>query len=1138
AITVLEDDLPELRISGPATVAERDGIVSMTFVVSLSGDLDSSDSGGLAVDVEFSGGGTFLSAPAQRTLNIRQNDGTATTVVTFNGNNNDDFDADLTATIINVDAGKYLAADASHSVRITDDDVPQLTITATPPAATEGAADAVFTVRASIAPKSPLVVEVDVSETAAPAGELSRDFISSSNEGAGRVTLDFGGGTTATYTVEIAADNVDESDGAITARISRVGNGDYTVGSPSSATVSVEDDDPPQMSVCQTTDGATCVASPVNVPEGETSGNELVFLITATSAPDSDTAISLNVSIPDKPASVFDNQIITGGPGVGSVSVTMPRNETTATLTYTTVPNDDSGGHRTVVARLDPVAQANVKTRGYSVAPSPDNSASIRIMEDDAAEVTVCEANEAGNDCLVSTPRSGSSVRSAVASMPSEGQTLSFLVKMTYALEEDINVQVRIAETGNVLSGAGDRTIPIRSGEVVSGVFTVVTVDDSSDEDSSMVTVSVVEVAPASSGVPAPDMVVVSSAPPIEFMVLDNDEPPLISFTREIYEGNEDDREVLFTVELLSVSPNSAGRKVSSEKEITFAYSTGDDLEADADVRADGGPEGTLTIDYVSVMERTLTIPANTRRITFTITTIDDEMEGEDETFIVSLLDSPAPVNAVVNVPPGLNLTGVKTAKGRILDTILVDEANKIILPRLAMTIADETATAIGDRIRTAFGGGGGDDGVTMRGSDWRQFIASQAAGNDEHAEAPELNLSDFAFAIAADTADRSGGWRDFGGGFLKDLSVWGRGYYRTLEVGEETDIEFDGGITGGMVGVDTMLKPNLLAGVSGNMFLSDLDFSSTSPSRTRTGTHETIAWSVHPYIGWNPTPRTTLWGTIGYGMGGIEVREDGRRSDSDTYFRERDIMLMTFGGGGSGELFNRRVGRGRVSVDAVGDMVFARIIEDGEEGLDAGGGRVRLGLEMAATRPVWRGNVGGSIEMAYRGDFGDVLRGSGFEVAGGLKVGVPSIGLRIDGEARALVSHTDSVKERGFTGDITWSPGGGAQGPFVSFNPQWGATNDKRDALWDQGADGLTADFGGGLRYELEFGYGAPLMYEMGDVKVFAGGLIEEGATVSRSGGLDIEMESGISAGYEAVDEVSAPQVEHRAYIKFIREF
>ena len=211
-----------------------------------------------------------------------------------------------------------------------------------------------------------------------------------------------------------------------------------------------------------------------------------------------------------------------------------------------------------------------------------------------------------------------------------------------------------------------------------------------------------------------------------------------------------------------------------------------------------------------------------------------------------------SPTNALLTAPPGLELGLIREATGRIIDTIVVEEANRVILPRIAMAIADETATSIGDRIRTAFGGGG-SDGVTVRGSDWRQFIASQAAGSGEHAEAPELNLADFAFAIAADTAGRSGGWRDFGGGFLKDLSVWGRGYYRTMEAGE--DIEFDGGITGGMVGVDAMIKPNLLAGVSGNLFFSDLDFSSRD-SNPRTGTHETTAWSVHPYIGWNPTPR------------------------------------------------------------------------------------------------------------------------------------------------------------------------------------------------------------------------------------------------------------------------------------------
>ena len=161
-----------------------------------------------------------------------------------------------------------------------------------------------------------------------------------------------------------------------------------------------------------------------------------MFLITATSAPDSDTAVSLNVSIPDKPASVLDSAVVSEA--VGSVSVTMLRNQTTALLTYTTVHNDDSGGHRTVEATFDPVAQADVKTRGYSVAPSPDDSASIRIMEDDAALITVCEANPAGTDCL-SASASPRSVRSAITSMPNEGMTLRFVLKMTYALEEDVN---------------------------------------------------------------------------------------------------------------------------------------------------------------------------------------------------------------------------------------------------------------------------------------------------------------------------------------------------------------------------------------------------------------------------------------------------------------------------------------------------------------------------------------------------------------------------------------------------------------------------------------------------------------------------------------------------------------------------
>ena len=306
-----------------------------------------------------------------------------------------------------------------------------------------------------------------------------------------------------------------------------------------------------------------------------------------------------------------------------------------------------------------------------------------------------------------------------------------------------------------------------------------------------------------------------------------------------------------------------------------------------------------------------------------------------------------------------------------------------------------------------------------------------------------------------------------------------------------------------------------------------------------RSGTHETTAWSVHPYVGYKPSPRTLLWATGGYGMGGVDVEENmDSVCTADHCRRERDIMLITGAAGGSGMLFDRRVGRGRVSLDAVGDFAFARIIEDGADGLDADGGTVRLGLEMKASRPVWMGNLGGSFEMAYRGDFGDAVRGSGFEVAGGIKVGVPSIGLNIDAEARALLGHSDDVKERGVTGDIRWSPGGTEKGPFLSFRPYWGATNDKRDTLWEQGVSEIYSDGSRELRYEVEAGYGLPLMREIGLMKMFIRTDINGGETTARSGGVDVEMTNGMNIGYETVDGLGSTETEHKGYIKLNKEF
>ena len=305
---VNEDDLPELRITGPTTVQEDEGTIA--FTVTLTGELDESDSSGLQVAVDFAGGGTFFSsAPARETVTITRFNTTRIINITVPANDVDNIDADLTATIVDAFVNpdptdrEYAIPQASHTVRIEDNDTPVLAITAVSSPVTEGAADAVFTVNANIAPKSNLNVALTVAESAVTdatfVGDELADFVDGANEGNQVFTFP-GGETTATYTVAIVNDTLDEPTGDVTVTLAANdpnGGQEYTVGTPNDATVRVSDDDRAQLSICQTTDGTTCVAAPVDVQEGDTSGNNLVFLVTATSQPGTDITVDLAIDI-------------------------------------------------------------------------------------------------------------------------------------------------------------------------------------------------------------------------------------------------------------------------------------------------------------------------------------------------------------------------------------------------------------------------------------------------------------------------------------------------------------------------------------------------------------------------------------------------------------------------------------------------------------------------------------------------------------------------------------------------------------------------------------------------------------------------------------------------------------------------
>ena len=141
---------------------------------------------------------------------------------------------------------------------------------------TEGG-DAVFTVSASPAPTASLTVSLTVAD------DGTSDFLAQSDEGTRTVTI-AGGQTSATLTLDTQDDSTDEPDGSVTATVT--GGTGYTVGKPSTGTVTVsDDDDPPPATPVVGIAGGNAV----------TEGGSATFTLTASPTPTA--TITVNVAV-------------------------------------------------------------------------------------------------------------------------------------------------------------------------------------------------------------------------------------------------------------------------------------------------------------------------------------------------------------------------------------------------------------------------------------------------------------------------------------------------------------------------------------------------------------------------------------------------------------------------------------------------------------------------------------------------------------------------------------------------------------------------------------------------------------------------------------------------------------------------
>ena len=234
---------PQVTIAADGDVTEGEA-VSFTVTAMPAPAMD------LMVNVTVTETGATLadSVPQQVKVTIAAGETTETLQVETVDDTTDEPDSTVTATV-DAGAGYTVGSPNSAGVTVVDNDsastptptlppatpdLPHVTITAGPSPVTEGQ-PATFTVTANPAPAADVPVSVTVTATGGDHGVTS---------GARNLTIPAAAGqptATLEVTVPTVNDTIDESNGTVTATVNR-GTG-YTVARPSSARVTVADND-------------------------------------------------------------------------------------------------------------------------------------------------------------------------------------------------------------------------------------------------------------------------------------------------------------------------------------------------------------------------------------------------------------------------------------------------------------------------------------------------------------------------------------------------------------------------------------------------------------------------------------------------------------------------------------------------------------------------------------------------------------------------------------------------------------------------------------------------------------------------------------------------------------------------------
>ena len=305
-------------------------------------------------------------------------------------------------------------------------------------------------------------------------------------------------------------------------------------------------------------------------------------------------------------------------------------------------------------------------------------------------------------------------------------------------------------------------------------------------------------------------------------------------------------------------------------------------------------------------------------------------------------------------------------------------------------------------------------------------------------------------------------------------LSFWSRGAQSRF-AGREGTLGLNGDVRTTMFGADYARGP-LVAGLSLSHSRGLGEYAGVARGQVASS-----VTGLYPWLGYQATDRVTVWGVTGYGAGTMLLTPGAGAA------LESGLSMAMAAAGTRGELVAG--GSGGFELAFKADALWVGTSTDGVDGAagrlaatEAAVTRFRTGLEGSRDYTLGgRLSLRPSVEVGLRHDGGDAETGAGMDVGAGLVVSDKSTGLAVDVRVRTLLVHqAEGFSERGVALSLSYNPTPSSPLGFTAkVAPSWGGeARSGAEALWGREtmAGMAHGSFSSGNRLDGEVGYGVPM--------------------------------------------------------------